>query len=59
MAKLVKFKALDNQDIFVNSETIRAVLPQGGNAFIVYGEGPDHGVAVQGSVQTVANKLIS
>lgn len=58
MAKLVRFDSLDNQPLWVNTETVRAVLPQSGHSLIVYGDGADGKIAVQGNPQTVAARMV-
>ncbi|MFN3387770.1 MAG: hypothetical protein ACK40O_02485 [Allosphingosinicella sp.] len=58
MGKLVKLKGSDGQDLYVNSEAVRAVLPASGASFVVYGDTPTQGVAVQGTPSAVAAKMI-
>ncbi|WP_313806816.1 hypothetical protein [Sphingobium sp.] len=58
MAKLVPFETPDRKTVYVNSETVRAVLPSDGNAFVVLGSSMAEGILLKGAPRTIADKLI-
>lgn len=59
MAKLVAFQAPDGKEIFVNTETVRAILPDASasRSRIIFGDGSDGQVTVGGSPKQCRDRM--